>query len=166
MADTLRDGTGAAGRTPEARSRFRPLAGFVAGFVGVLVFHQAMLGLLHLAGLTAGQPWALRPVPPLGLPAVLSAAFWGGVWGIALSAAERFFPRGAGYWLAAFLFGAVLPTLIAWFVVFPLKGMPAGNGWQPAGMLTGVLVNGAWGLGTAFILSRFSTGRRNLTKAV
>lgn len=44
--------------------------------------------------------------------------------------------------------------------------MPAGNGWQPAGMLTGVLVNGAWGLGTAFILSRFSTGRRNLTKAV
>lgn len=86
MADTLRDGTGAAGRDPASR-RFRPLAGFVAGFIGVLVFHQLMLAVLNLAGLTAGQPWALRPAPPLGIPAVLSAAFWGGLWGIALAAA-------------------------------------------------------------------------------
>ena len=54
-----------------------------------------MLGLLHLIGLTAGQPYAFRPVPPLGVPAVLSAAFWGGVWGIVFAAVHNRFPRGS-----------------------------------------------------------------------
>jgi hypothetical protein len=136
------------------RYLWRPVAGFIAGFLGVLIFHQLMLGLLHLIGLTASQPYALRPIPPLGIPAVLSAAFWGGVWGIVFAMVHQRFPRGSAYWVAAFLFGAVFPTLVGWFIVQPIKGMPAGNGWQPAGMLTGFLVNGAWGLGTAFILSR------------
>ncbi|EWY40458.1 hypothetical protein N825_34755 [Skermanella stibiiresistens SB22] len=134
--------------------RWRPVAGFIAGFIGVLVFHQAMLGVLHLVGLTAGQPWSFRLIPPLGIPAVLSAAFWGGVWGIVFSAVHRHFPRGTGYWVVAFLFGAIFPTLVAWFIVQPVKGMPVAGGWQAAGMLTGILVNGAWGLGTALILSR------------
>ena len=136
------------------RNLWSLVAGFVAGFLAVLIFHQLMLGLLHLIGLTAGQPYAMRAVPPLGLPAFLSAAFWGGVWGIVFALVHHRFPRGAAYWVTAFLFGAVLPTLVAWFIVFPLKGMPAGNGWQPAGMLTGILVNGAWGIGTAFFLHR------------
>jgi hypothetical protein len=136
------------------RYLWRPVAGFIAGFLGVLIFHQLMLGLLHLIGLTASQSYALRPIPPLGIPAVLSAAFWGGVWGIVFAMVHQRFPRGSAYWVAAFLFGAVFPTLVGWFIVQPMKGMPIGNGWQPAGMLTGFLVNGAWGLGTAFILSR------------
>jgi hypothetical protein len=140
---------------PTANQTLWSLAiGFIAGFLGVLVFHQLMLGLLHLIGLTAGQPYAFRPVPPLGVPAVLSAAFWGGVWGIVFALVHHRFPRGYAYWVAAFLFGAIFPTLVAWFIVFPMKGMPVGNGWQPASMLTGVLVNGAWGIGTAFFLRR------------
>jgi phosphotransferase system glucose/maltose/N-acetylglucosamine-specific IIC component len=132
----------------------RPVAGFIAGFLGVLIFHQLMLGLLHLIGLTAGQPFSMRPIPPFGLPAVLSSAFWGGVWGIVFAMVHQRFPRGSAYWVAAFLFGAIFPTLVSWFIVLPMKGMPVGNGWQPAGMLTGFLVNGAWGLGTGFFLSR------------
>ena len=71
------------------------------------------------------------------------------------------FPRGSAYWVAAFLFGAIFPTLVAWFIVFPMKGLPPGNGWQPASMLTGVLVNGAWGIGTAFFLNRLPGVLRN-----
>ena len=89
------------------------VAGFIAGFLAVLIFHQLMLGLLHLIGLTAGQPYAFRPVPPLGIPAVLSAAFWGGVWGIVFAVVHHRFPRGSAYWVAAFLFGAIFPTLVA-----------------------------------------------------
>src|SRR4051812_49930111 len=91
------------------RNRVRPIAGFIAGFLGVLIFHQLMLGLLHLIGLTAGQPYALRLVPPFGVPAVLSAAFWGGIWGIVFVAVHHRFPRGSTYWVAAFLFCAIFP---------------------------------------------------------
>lgn len=130
----------------------RVLAGFAAGSVAVLVFHQGMLGLLHLAGIAARAPFQFQPVPPLGVPAVLSSAFWGGVWGLVLAGVAPRFPRGAAHWLAAAAFGALGPTLVAWFVVAPLKGLPPGGGWGFPGVLIGPLVNGAWGVGTALLL--------------
>ncbi|HYG88017.1 MAG TPA: hypothetical protein VD978_17315 [Azospirillum sp.] len=149
-------------RTPSA-TVWRFARGFMAGFVAVLIFHQAMLGILHLIGVTPGIPWAFRPVPPFGVPQVLSLAFWGGVWGIVFVSVEKAFPRdGAGYWIAAGLFGAIALTLVAWFVVAPLKGAPVAGGWQPASMATALLVNGAWGLGTALLL-RLLERRSSLT---
>jgi hypothetical protein len=126
--------------------------GFIAGFISVLVFHQLMLALLHAGGVTPATPYAARPVPPFGLPQVLSSAFWGGVWGVVFALVEPRFPRGAGYWIAAFLFGALALSLVAWFIVAPLKAAPVAGGWQPAAMATALLVNGAWGLGTALLL--------------
>ena len=134
------------------RRMIRVLAGFAAGFVAVLLFHQGMLGLLHLAGLAARAPFQFHTVPPLGVPALLSSAFWGGVWGVALAGVAPRFPTGARHWLAAAAFGALGPTLVAWFVVAPLKGLPSGGGWGFPGVLIGPLVNGAWGVGTALLL--------------
>jgi hypothetical protein len=130
----------------------RIVLGFVAGFIAVLVFHQLMLLFLHAVGFTAGTPYVFQPVPPLGVPRVISAAFWGGVWGIVFVFVERSFPRGPLYWITAIVFGAVALTLVAWFVVAPLKGAPVAAGWKPAAMATGLLVNGAWGFGTALLL--------------
>jgi hypothetical protein len=126
----------------------------------VLVFHQGALLVLHLAGIVPSMPWRLTPVPPLGIPTVVSAAFWGGVWGIAFAAIEPHLGRGINRLLAGLLFGAVLPTLVAWFVVLPLKGLPAGNGFTWPGVLIGPVVNGAWGLGTALIFRYLSAARR------
>jgi hypothetical protein len=130
----------------------RLVAGFVAGFVAVLVFHQAALALLNAIGVTGATLYDVRPVPPFGVPRIVSSAFWGGVWGILFALVERRLPRGSGYWPAAFALGALLPSLVAWFVVAPLRGVPAAGGWQPARMLIGLFVNGAWGLGTAIFL--------------
>ncbi|MEH2154212.1 hypothetical protein [Nostoc sp.] len=46
---------------------------------------------------------------------------------------------------------------MAWFVVAPLKGQPLAGGWKLVGIVTGLLVNGAWGVGTAGLLRLFST---------
>jgi hypothetical protein len=125
---------------------------FIAGFLAVLVFHQGMFTLLHALGVTPALPFSSRPTPPLGVPQIWSQAFWGGVWGIAFFLAQRYFPRGPGYWIAALLFGAIVLTAVAWFVVAPLHGQPAGNGFALPGLLIGPLVNGAWGVGTALLL--------------
>ena len=57
---------------------------------------------------------------------------------------------GATYWVAWVVVGAVALTLVAFFVVPPLKGEPM----QAMGprFLIGLAVNGAWGFGTALFL--------------
>lgn len=130
----------------------RSLFGFIAGFISTLIFHQLTLGLLWETGLAPSAPFSLVATHPFGLPALLSLAFWGGVWGIVFALSERNFARGGGYWVAAFLFGAILPSLVALLVVLPLKGRPMGAGWQAHVWLTAFLVNGAWGIGTGIFL--------------
>ena len=131
----------------------RLLLGFLAGFLATLTFHQIGLWGLHAAGVTPAIPWVTAPVPPFGVPQVISIAFWGGVWGVVFVLVEPVLARGyIGYWIAAALFGAICPTLVSWFVVLPLKGQPAGNGFHVPAVFVGPLVNGLWGLGTLMFL--------------
>jgi hypothetical protein len=130
----------------------RVLFSFVAGFIATLSFHQLTLAALWIAGVAPFSPFLMAMTQPLGVPAVISLAFWGGVWGIVYGLVDSSFPRGGGYWVMAFLFGAVLPSLVALMVVLPLKGRPMGGGWYPTLLLTAVLTNGAWGIGTGLIL--------------
>jgi hypothetical protein len=113
--------------------------------------HQIAIGILNLLGAIPSGPYSLRPVPPLGVPAVLNLTFWGGVWGVAWAFVADRMPRNWPVFLAGFLFGAIAPTLVGWFVVAPLKGQPIAQGFNLARMWIGPLVNGVWGLGTALI---------------
>jgi hypothetical protein len=125
---------------------------FVAGFVAVIVLHQPMLSLLHGIGLTPARAYAIRPTPPLGVPQVVSSAFWGGIWGMIFVALGARPGRGPRHYAASILFGAVALTCVAWFVVAPLKGQPVAAGGHLSRMVIGPLVNGAWGLGLALLL--------------
>lgn len=124
------------------------LRGFIAGFVATLTFHQATLGLLWTAGAVPRAPWSLAPVAPLGVPAVISLAFWGGLWGVVLVALLSRVPARSQP-LAALVFGAIAPSLVAWYVVAPLKGRAPPTTLQ--GMWVGLVVNAAWGVGTWLI---------------
>lgn len=130
----------------------RMLVGFIAGFLATLVFHQLTLVLLRAVYPAPLTPFSMHPTAPFGIPVVFSLAFWGGVWGILYILVHQRFPSGGGYWLTAFLFGAIFPTLVALLVVLPLKGRPAGGGWDSSLLVTAFLINGAWGIGTGFFL--------------
>jgi hypothetical protein len=125
----------------------RLLLGFVAGFIATLVFHQIALWILAHFHWIDRAPWNMKPVPPFGVPSVISLAFWGGVWGavmIALLAKSRYLL------LASTIFGAVLPTLVAGLIIQPMiKHQPMPHSGKMVAV--GLIVNGAWGLGTALI---------------
>lgn len=127
------------------------LKAFIAGFVSTLVFHQGMLAVLHRAGLWPNAPFAMTPTAPFRVPAVLSLAFWGGLWGIALWLALAGTAAPA-YWVLAVVLGALGPSIVALFVVFPLKGMPVAGGWDPKIIGGALILNGAWGFGVALLM--------------
>src|SRR5712691_5039676 len=113
--------------------------GFIAGALAVPFFHQIMLGLLYAAHIAPRAPFSMQPAG-LGVPAFISLTFWGGVWGVVLALATARIARSSAFFPAAALFGAIFPTLVAWLFVMPIKGQPAGGGWKPAGIATGLLV--------------------------
>ena len=130
----------------------RYVLAFLAGFGSTLLFHQGLLFLLHRAGASPRPAYAMAPAPPFGVPQVLSLAFWGGVWAMALL---PLLARWQGSWreLVAWLVaGAIGPTLVALLVVMPLKGMRVAGGGNPKLIVGALLLNGAWGIGTALLL--------------
>ena len=131
--------------------------GILAGALAVLVCHQTVALLLYSMGITPRMPYSMQPTQPLGIAQLWSIVFWGGVWGAALAAALRRLD-GARLVIAATLFGALLPTLVAWTVVASLKGQALFAGGVPKAMAVSLLVNAAWGLGTGTGLAVF--GRR------
>jgi uncharacterized membrane protein len=131
----------------------RLLLAFVAGFLATITFHQIALELLHLANIAPHAAWSMQPVWPFGVPSVISLSFWGGVWGvIMIPLIDRF--RDAKYWIASIVFGAIAPTLVAAFVVAPLKHQPIPHSGKMA--VLGLTVNAAWGFGTALFYRLFS----------
>jgi hypothetical protein len=126
----------------------RSIKWFAAGALAVPLFHQVVLWLFNAAGLIDRAPYAMEATKPLGVPALISLSFWGGVWGvILLLVAGRL--RGAKFWTVALVFGAIAPTLVAGFIVAPLKGQAAGGNARMAAM--GFAINGAWALGTVLL---------------
>jgi len=130
------------------------ILGFVAGFLATLIFHQGLWYIFNHTGVIppSRAAWALDAIPPFGVPSVLSKAFWGGLWGLVLTAVLAQL-TGATWWTAWIVVGAVALTAVAFFVVPPLKGEPM----QAMGprFLIGLSVNGAWGFGTALLLRLF-----------
>ncbi len=144
----------------EATSGVRWLAvGFIAGFVSVLIFHQAVFALFNALGLIHRPIYSMHSTAPWGVPEIWSISFWGGVWGVIFAA--FFVPLWDGALiLAGIAFGAFVLSAVAWFVVAPMDGQGIAAGAVPMGMAAGMVANGAWGFGTALGLVFFGRSRR------
>lgn len=123
------------------------LKAFAAGFIATLVFHQGLFAVFHAAGMVPMPAFNLSPVPPLGLPAVISLAFFGGLWGLPVAWLIRN-DSALRYWLKALVFGAIGPTTVAMLLVFPLKGLQV----NPKIVVGALLLNGAWGIGVGLFM--------------
>jgi hypothetical protein len=111
--------------------------------------------------MTPGFPYNFKGVPPFSIPSVISLAFWGGVWGIVFVLVEPWLAKSpGGYWVGAIIFGAVFPTLVAWFVVTPIKGGSVAAIFSFPRILVGPIINGLWGLGTGLFLWLMTSWRR------
>lgn len=152
MSETSHAANGTAKNSARAMPTVKHLIfAFIAGFFAVLVFQQGLRAALVAGGAGTATPYSLAPTAVGGVPQVLDRAFWGGVWGILLVMVESRVPRrpAYAYWIVALAFGALLPSLFAWFVVAPIKGKALAAGGDPVRLAVTLATNGAWGVGTA-----------------
>jgi hypothetical protein len=130
-------------------SSMRVFLGFIAGAIAVLTFHQGMVEALHVLGWSPILPYRTTPVPPFGIPVIVSNCFWGALWGAAFG---WLMPRMTWpMWRCGLALGCAA-VLAGWFIVAPLKGVPLAAGWEPVRMLRSMAINGFWGLGVGVIL--------------
>jgi uncharacterized membrane protein YfbV (UPF0208 family) len=90
--------------------------GFLAGALAVLTFHQGMVFVLSTVGMIQSPVYAMRGVPPYGVPTIVNQMFWGGLWGLLFAAIADTLP----HWPLLLLggsFGVLGPVLASWFVV-------------------------------------------------
>ena len=135
------------------------LLGFIAGALSVLIFHQGGFWIATQLKLVNASFFSMRPVPPFGVPSIVSAAFWGGLWGIAAAFLVPRLPgvlKGPLGWV---LFAMIVVTAVNWFVVAPIKGSPIGYGWRAPGVYVVAVVYGVWGFGMWLV---YTLGRRVL----
>jgi hypothetical protein len=125
--------------------------GFIAGVLGILVFHQPTIALLQLI---EGRPLSvyrwLPSVPPIGVPTIVNACFWGGLWGIVFYWLVRRFRGRWPAWAIGLVAGVVLTAgLGGWLIVPLIKGTPIFGGFNWPTMWRSPLIHGMFGLGSA-----------------
>jgi hypothetical protein len=142
------------------------MLGFVAGLVSVLTFHQGTIGLMYLLGFVPNPPYNMAARPPLGVPGVFSASFWGGLWIMVFAAVTWYRPSlrrtNRDLVIAGLLWGAVVIPLFNLLVLGPvIYGRPFA--FALPGFIRGMIIHGMFGLGAAVFMilgQRLLNGRR------
>ncbi|MBS3803243.1 MAG: hypothetical protein KGY54_01755 [Oleiphilaceae bacterium] len=133
------------------------LKAFVSGFLATLIFHQGLFAVFYFADVVGSPPFNLTPVPPFGVPSVISLAFFGGLWGVLIWALIGRM-KSLGFWSLSIILGAIGPTTVAMLVVFPMKGIEVtAQSW-----VGGVILNGFWGLGLAIFLVLMGARKKHM----
>lgn len=122
------------------------IVGFVAGALSVLIFHQLGFWLSNELGYTRAALYNMRGVPPWGVPAIVSSAFWGGLWGIVAAFLVPRLPGALGGALGWILFAAIIVAIVNWSVVLPIKSGRFNMPGMPI-IVVLPLVYGLWGFG-------------------
>lgn len=127
----------------------RAAAGFAAGAVSVLVFHQGAWALLHAFGVMP-PPFPTAPAPPFGVPRIYDLCFWGGMYGLVFGLLLPVLPL-RGVWVQGIVLGLVA-ELGAMFLVPAIKGLPMAFGGSVPIILVSTVINATWGLGVGLFI--------------
>lgn len=129
---------------------------FLAGALAVPLAHHPVMAIFYAMRIAPYRPYSFEPTKPLGVPQVISLSFWGGVWGLVLGLALTQIKTPSIWWIAALVFGALAPTIVAG-IILRIKRSPIKP--TPGLVICGFVVNAAWGLGAAVIYKLLNAWR-------
>jgi hypothetical protein len=124
----------------------------------VLVAHQPIVAVLHAAGVVPWEAYAMRPTQPLGVPAVASAAFFGGIWAVLLAPFCRDRAAHRVRWGRTVALFALLPTAVGVVLTLVGHGYGSGAAGPVAAILAGLAANAAFGV-VAMVMANAASRR-------
>ena len=127
----------------------RACLGFCAGAIAALVFHQGLAEVFDLLGIGSMRAFRTTPTWPLGLPAIVSLTFGGGLYGAFFAVVST--RLTCSHRLAALVYGFIL-GILALFVFLPLRGIPMLHDGAIWPICRTLILNVSWGLGLSLIL--------------
>lgn len=138
--------------------------GFIAGAVATVTVHEFVSWLFNNPMLWTGWDrvsWDMEPVsnilfPDITVPKIVSAAFWGGLWGALIGLILGPRPQGSTT-LAGIILGIVGPALIGVFIAVPLitERFPPFFGGDSSKIVPVLVILAAWGSATAWLYGFF-----------
>src|SRR5262249_7076006 len=110
-----------------------------------LTFHAFAWWVFYLLGMQRIPPYPMVP-NMIGVPVVLSLAFWAGVWGIVM---VWLAPRPAQPVWVVCLPVSLAASVVQAFILPPVRG--GAINWDILAILRAFIINGVWGIGVAII---------------
>ncbi len=141
--------------------------GFIAGAIATLTVHEFISWLFNNPNIWTGWDrvsWSKEPVsnillPELEVPKIISAMFWGGLWGSLFGVILGARPQGALTIQGAIL-GLFGPAIVGVFLVVPfLKGGEPFFGGDVSKIVPVIVILMGWGAATAWLYGYFRYGR-------
>lgn len=136
------------------------LFGFLAGVIATVTIHELIKCYLFDAGAIPLKPWDMSPVGPWDVPHIVSASFWGGLWGSILALIFGNQPHGS-MTLRGIVFGLIGPAILGALLWVPLiKGQAPFFDGEPVLIGSVLLILAGWGAVTAWLYGFFTSGCR------
>jgi hypothetical protein len=127
--------------------------GFFIGMIATLVVELPLVWVLHLLHLTARTGFSTDVTAPLGVEAMWSRVFWGGVFGIGFAAWGARYELGLRWFLTSFSCIVAARLAVDWVIAPMMLHGRAWAGWSADAILLPIILNVAWGLATGLLLA-------------
>ena len=133
----------------------RLVRAIAAAALAVMLVHQPLVWVLQRLSLAPWHAFDLTPLPPLGVPALASAIFWGALWGpviewLGRGARERRHRRAA-------VGAAVLTTVVGAALTASGAAQPVPATDAVSAIAASLAINGSWGAATSMLCTPIST---------
>src|SRR5579871_854188 len=92
------------------------LLGFGVGMIAALCVQLPLVWFLHLLHFTARTGFSRELTPPLGVEAMWSRVFWGGVFGLAMAAWGVFYPIGLRWFVSTTSVILAVRLFVDWII--------------------------------------------------
>lgn len=132
----------------------RLVSAAVSAGLAILLVHQPLVWLFRQASLAPWQAFDLTPLAPWGIPALVSAVFWGAAWGPAIAwlsggaAQPRHARAAAGT--------ALLTTAVGGALTVAGHGTPVPADTAAIAAVSSLAINGAWAAATSMLTSKLA----------
>ena len=121
--------------------------------IAALCVQLPLVWFLHLLHFTARTGFSRELTPPLGVEAMWSRVFWGGVFGLAMAAWGVFYPIGLRWFVSTTSVILAVRLFVDWIIAPIWTSGRFWAGWGVDAFVMPLVINVAWALTTALLLA-------------